>query len=100
MSRHTSRHAHAHGSRYASHYYENSPYGLSPQELMVIEALAEHGEPQTVLAKRLGYKSVAGVNGHLWNIYWKMEVHTAAEAAVKWIREQEIPYLCPPQSKT
>lgn len=86
------RHEHKQGSKHHSNHDPRNPYGLTAQEVMVIVALAEKGETQTDLAARFHY-SRSNMNFHLWNIYWKMEVHSAAEAAVKWIREQEIPSL-------
>jgi DNA-binding CsgD family transcriptional regulator len=63
--------------------------GLTASERKIIEEMARRGESQQELADRLNY-SVKTINGHLWNVYYKMKVHSSAEAVVKWIREQEM----------
>lgn len=85
-------------SPHASGHYAELPYGLTPTELYIVHQLSLHGETQTQLALRLHYTR-SGINHHLWNIYRKMGVHHAAAAAVKWIREQEIPSLPTPPSQ-
>lgn len=79
-------------SRYRSKLVPENPYGLTAEELHIIKELAAAGERQFELAARLN-KHPGTINGHLWNIYAKMGVHNEAAAAVKWIREQEIPPL-------
>jgi DNA-binding NarL/FixJ family response regulator len=79
-------------SKYHSHDDPSNPYGLTSGELTVVKALAERGETQHALALRLHY-SKGSINTHLWNAYRKMRVNSASEAAVKWIREQEIPLI-------
>lgn len=77
-------------SRYRSNYDPRHPYGLTGAEWQIINEMAKKGERQLELAARLRF-SRGAINSHLWNIYAKMDVHTSAEACVKWIREQEMP---------
>jgi DNA-binding NarL/FixJ family response regulator len=59
-----------------SRYVECSPYGLTASERKIIEEMARRGESQQELADRLNY-SVKTINGHLWNVYYKMKVHSS-----------------------
>ena len=65
-----------------------TPYGLSPRQLHGIVLLAK-GLTTLEIAERLGVSRIA-VDTMCVRINRKMGVQTRTQAAVKWVREQEI----------
>lgn len=57
---------------------------LSQRELQVLARLAE-GDSYKEIAQRFGI-SVQTVNDHIKNLYRKLEVHSRAHAAVRYLR--------------
>lgn len=57
---------------------------LSPRELQILRRLAE-GDSYKAIAQRFGIK-VQTVNDHIKNLYRKLEVHSRAHAAARYLR--------------
>lgn len=65
------------------------PYGLSDREMEIVALLVEEGATTDAMGRRLGL-SISTVRTHLHNIYPKMGVVNKTQAAVRWIRDQEM----------
>jgi DNA-binding CsgD family transcriptional regulator len=69
--------------------HEQSPVGLSPQEMRLLKLLTEgHQNKTAAAAMRI---SVHTVSFHLRSIYEKLHVHSRSEAVARALREGLLP---------